>query len=201
MSAQELSNACEGMGYPIPRSTIANIESGRKETVSLQEVLVIAEVLDTPPITLIYYPFDAAEVVEKVPGQKCLTVKAAEDFAFARDASDSSLGRLHESALSLAGMEESATMFLTRASGLIEGKIQPGLMSAGSLRGAERFEDSGVTQDVARQEADSLQRTAHNLIRKAMKIRGALSAAGVPLWEMPEALAPLYATAVTDSEA
>lgn len=201
MSAQELSNACEGMGYPIPRSTIANIESGRKETVSLQELLVIAEVLDTPPITLIYYPFDAAEVVEKVPGQKRLTVKAAEEFAFARDASDSTLGRLHESALSLAGMEESAIIFMTRSSGLVAGKIQPGPMIMESLRGAERFDDSDVAQDLARQEAESIQRAAHNLIRKAMKIRLDLSANGVPLWEIPEVLAPLYATAAADSEA
>jgi transcriptional regulator with XRE-family HTH domain len=53
MSAQRLSEACEEAGVIIPRSVLANLESGRRPTISLAELLAIAAVLEVNPIDLV----------------------------------------------------------------------------------------------------------------------------------------------------
>src|SRR4051812_14487081 len=50
ISAQELSDRCDGLGHSVPRNIIANIENGRRSAVTLQELLVIAMALNVPPI-------------------------------------------------------------------------------------------------------------------------------------------------------
>ncbi|MFB7419386.1 helix-turn-helix domain-containing protein [Streptomyces sp. NPDC056210] len=53
-SAQDLADKCEEIGYPIPRNVIANMESGRRATLPLVEVMVLARALRVTPISLIY---------------------------------------------------------------------------------------------------------------------------------------------------
>jgi hypothetical protein len=66
-SARELSEACDRVGFPIARNAIANIESGRKTTISLHEVLVFARALGVPPVRLLIDPADP-DPVEVLPG-------------------------------------------------------------------------------------------------------------------------------------
>lgn len=66
VSASRLSEACSDLGYGIPRSTIANLESGRKESVPVHELVVIAEALGVPPLHLLY-PIDLPSSVQYVP--------------------------------------------------------------------------------------------------------------------------------------
>ena len=68
MSAQQLADACEKLGYPIPRSVIANLESGRRESVSLSELLVLAAALHVSPPALVI-PVDTTADVEILPGK------------------------------------------------------------------------------------------------------------------------------------
>ncbi|WNF27826.1 helix-turn-helix transcriptional regulator [Streptomyces sp. C11-1] len=53
-SAQDLADRCEEIGYPIPRNVIANMESGRRATLPLVEIMVLAKALRVSPISLIY---------------------------------------------------------------------------------------------------------------------------------------------------
>ena len=46
MSAQQLADRTAELGAPIPRSVLANLESGRRETVSVAEILVLAAALE-----------------------------------------------------------------------------------------------------------------------------------------------------------
>jgi transcriptional regulator with XRE-family HTH domain len=62
LSASALSERCSEAGYPIPRSTIANLESGRKEAVPVHEVVVLAKALAIPPLALLYGIDEAGEV-------------------------------------------------------------------------------------------------------------------------------------------
>lgn len=81
MSAQQLAEACEALGHPIPRSVLANLESGRRETISVPELLVLAEVLKVPPVLLVF-PVgrkDTAEV-EALPDANMPTWEAAKWF-------------------------------------------------------------------------------------------------------------------------
>jgi hypothetical protein len=68
MTAQELADACAEIGYPIPRNVIANMESGRRATLPLVEVIVLAEALNTHPILLIY-PLGHKDEVQRLPLQ------------------------------------------------------------------------------------------------------------------------------------
>lgn len=69
LSAQALADACGNLGYPIPRTSIANLENGRRSGVELAELLVLAKALEIPPITLML-PVGMAGSVEVVPGEE-----------------------------------------------------------------------------------------------------------------------------------
>ncbi|MCW1957617.1 MAG: helix-turn-helix domain-containing protein, partial [Mycobacterium sp.] len=56
LSVQKLADLTEVAHHAIPRTTIADIELGRRKYVSVAELLVLAEVLNTPPITLLFPP-------------------------------------------------------------------------------------------------------------------------------------------------
>ncbi len=69
-TAKELADRCARLGAPhITSTVITNLETRRRATreITLDEVLVLAEVLDVPPIQFMT-PLDAAEELEVVPG-------------------------------------------------------------------------------------------------------------------------------------
>lgn len=53
---------------PVRRSTISNLESGRRDSVTLAELLVFARALDVAPVALIA-PVGWLDAVEVLPGQ------------------------------------------------------------------------------------------------------------------------------------
>ncbi|MBL8927063.1 MAG: helix-turn-helix transcriptional regulator [Pseudonocardia sp.] len=67
MSAQRLSDRCEELGYPVARNTISNLENGRKETLTVTELAVIAAALRVP-LLLLMYPVGQVGRVEALPG-------------------------------------------------------------------------------------------------------------------------------------
>jgi transcriptional regulator with XRE-family HTH domain len=80
MSAQQLSDRCGELGLPIARSVLANFESGRRPTLSVAELLVLAEALDVPPTSLVF-PVGYTRTVEVLPGVDCDTYRAANWWA------------------------------------------------------------------------------------------------------------------------
>lgn len=77
MSAQQLSDACGGLGAAIPRTVISNIENGRRTNVSVAEVLVLARALDVPPIALVV-PVGYEGEVEILPDRSADTLSAVD---------------------------------------------------------------------------------------------------------------------------
>ncbi|MGC9473272.1 helix-turn-helix domain-containing protein [Streptomyces sp. WG4] len=80
MSAQQLSDRCGELGLPIARSVLANFESGRRPTLSVAELLVLAEALGVPPTSLVF-PVGYKRSVEVLPGVDCDTYRAANWWA------------------------------------------------------------------------------------------------------------------------
>jgi transcriptional regulator with XRE-family HTH domain len=76
MSAQQLADRCADIGLPIARSVLANLESGRRETFSVAELLVLAKALEVAPILLLF-PLGRQEAMEVVPGEKVPVPDAA----------------------------------------------------------------------------------------------------------------------------
>lgn len=79
MSAQALADRCSEIGYPIVRNTVANLENGRKNEVSLAEVMILAEALRVPPVQLIYPNVPEGET-EYLPGRTTLSWHALKWF-------------------------------------------------------------------------------------------------------------------------
>jgi transcriptional regulator with XRE-family HTH domain len=79
MTAQELADATARLGHPITRSQIANYESGRKQSLDVAELLIIAAALDIAPLELLF-PGEPDQVVEELPGKTATTLAAANRF-------------------------------------------------------------------------------------------------------------------------
>ena len=68
MTAQALSDRCSEIGYRIDRSVIAKLETGRRQNVTVAEVLVLADALDVPVLLLMLPLGDEADI-EFLPGR------------------------------------------------------------------------------------------------------------------------------------
>ena len=66
MSAQKLADRCAELGYPIPRSVLTNIENGRRDSISIAELRVIAAALEVAP-ALLEVPLGRVARVEVLP--------------------------------------------------------------------------------------------------------------------------------------
>ncbi|WP_432001794.1 helix-turn-helix domain-containing protein [Streptomyces sioyaensis] len=67
MSAQRLSDRCAELGMDVPRAVISNLENGRRTSVSVAELLVLAAALEVPPAALVF-PVGYTETTEALPG-------------------------------------------------------------------------------------------------------------------------------------
>jgi transcriptional regulator with XRE-family HTH domain len=77
MSAEDLAAACADLGMPIPRSTLADLENGRRASISVAEWLALAAALDVPPVMLLC-PVGTAETAEVLPGAEAPAFRAAQ---------------------------------------------------------------------------------------------------------------------------
>lgn len=68
MSAQQLADRTAELGMPIPRAVLANLESGRRDVVTVAEVLVLAAALRVAPAEL-FCPVGFDEEIELLPGR------------------------------------------------------------------------------------------------------------------------------------
>jgi hypothetical protein len=79
-SAQWLADQTAKLGYPVSRSVIADLENGRRRYVTTAELTVLASVLETAPIALLFPPpYD--EHVDMLPDEEVVSkLVAAEAF-------------------------------------------------------------------------------------------------------------------------
>lgn len=84
LSAQSLSDRTRELGFEVPRNTIANLENGRrKDSISVQEIAVLAYALGVPPLVLLFEPL--GDEVEVLPGVMLEQFMGAEWFSANRD--------------------------------------------------------------------------------------------------------------------
>ncbi|WP_142394489.1 helix-turn-helix domain-containing protein [Mycobacterium kansasii] len=89
-SAQWLADRTEELGYPIGRATVSEIETGRRRSVTVAELLILARALNTSPVSLLF-PDPSDEItnlVEVVPGNEVTGFQAAQWFSGERPVSD-----------------------------------------------------------------------------------------------------------------
>jgi transcriptional regulator with XRE-family HTH domain len=79
MSAEQLAAAVTGLGLPYTRAQVTNLEAGRRNSITVGEVLAIAAVLEVPPLLLIF-PFGDEQAATYLPGKTADTWDAAQWF-------------------------------------------------------------------------------------------------------------------------
>ena len=79
-SGQWLSDRTAELGHRVPRTTISELENGKRKYVSTIELAILARALDTAPVALLYPPPYRGEV-EVLPGQSSTSWSAAEWFS------------------------------------------------------------------------------------------------------------------------
>jgi hypothetical protein len=84
MSTQRLDERTAELGMRIPRSVLANLESGRRDTVSVAEVMILAAALDVPP-ALLLFPIGKLELMDALPDLPLPPWQAFEWFAGERE--------------------------------------------------------------------------------------------------------------------
>lgn len=67
LTLQELSDRCTELGYPIARSVLSKLEKGHRQTITVDEVQVLAAALHVPPVLLLF-PLARSQAVEVLPG-------------------------------------------------------------------------------------------------------------------------------------
>ncbi len=94
MSAQQLADECELFGYPMPRSVLTNLENGRREAVSVAELLVLSAALRVPPVLLLF-PLGRVAVTEALPDMRTSTWGAVQWVLGERERPDVETDILH----------------------------------------------------------------------------------------------------------
>jgi len=79
-SGQWLSDRTAELGYRVPRTTISELENGKRKYVSTAELAILARALDTAPVALLCPPPYQGEI-EVVPGESSTSWSAAEWFS------------------------------------------------------------------------------------------------------------------------
>jgi transcriptional regulator with XRE-family HTH domain len=79
LTVAETAQACAALGLAIPRTTITNLETGRRSSIDLAEFLVLAKVYGVPPISLLF-PLGAEASVAVLPDQEVPTWEAVAWF-------------------------------------------------------------------------------------------------------------------------
>lgn len=113
LSAQQLSDRCAAVGMPIQRSVLANLESGRRTTVTIAEVLVLARALGVPPGVLIF-PVGYERQVEVLPGARQEPLVALDWLSGFTAFSSEESRAISESALGIIRQHEDLVMELRR---------------------------------------------------------------------------------------
>src|SRR3954451_9621752 len=67
LTTQQLADACVALGVDVPASVINNLETGRRASFGVAEMLVVAKALDVGPISLLF-PLGRQERIEILPG-------------------------------------------------------------------------------------------------------------------------------------
>ena len=68
MSAEDLSEACGRRGLEIQRAVLSNLENGRREGITVHQLVIIAAALHVPPLALLFP--SGSELIECWPGQR-----------------------------------------------------------------------------------------------------------------------------------
>jgi transcriptional regulator with XRE-family HTH domain len=75
------------LGHPISRTAISEYETGKRKTMPVSDLVVIARALNVPP-ALLLYPGQPDAAIEYLPGKELCSIDAVQAFAGERSVVD-----------------------------------------------------------------------------------------------------------------
>lgn len=94
LSIQALSDRCTKLGLALGRPALSKLENGMRQSVTVDEVIVLGKALGVPPVLLLF-PLGREETVEVLPGEHAGTLDALTWFTGSDDP-DIELFRTHK---------------------------------------------------------------------------------------------------------
>lgn len=202
MSAQGLADRCAELGHPIQRDVISNLENGRRATVPVTDLIVIAEALGVPALSLVFNPDAAGNRSLRTPLQPATVWECFEEFAGLRPMRHiatptfetwSKVDHLRE----LADFEDAAVEHVSMAKAVEEVREEQSALRS-TRQGTYSHEDPNL--DPLESESDQdykaqvefWEESAARALRGAFRTRQRLAASGVELWPVPEVLLSRY---------
>lgn len=80
LSAAQVSDRTSALGKPLSRAVISDLETGRKKTLDVSELIVLAAALETSPVNLVFPGAYGAEI-DPIPGVKLSQYEWAQWFS------------------------------------------------------------------------------------------------------------------------
>lgn len=211
-SAQALANLCTEMGHPIQRDVISNLENGRRGSIPVTDILVIAEVLGVPALSLIFNPEFAGDLVESTPSKKLRVWEAAEEFAGLRP--EKHIGKpgfdtwhVMYSLRTLSDYEAAALEHAADADAIRETSMQEAVrlkptLATETIRQQLRNKRKlpAEQDDGDRELIEGLERKVFTALSVVYRERKDLEAMGVRLWPLPKSLASRYSRVEMEAE-
>lgn len=158
LSAQKLSDATAALGFPIPRSTIANMEAGRKDAISVQEASVLAEALRVPISALLYSPLHPGETVRPVPTEEMPSYAAFNTVGWKRFTGPDEGARIKRALSVVRDMEFNRSMILVMGQDLAKEELGLKILEGGALRmtpqGVERVSPDAAELEKQRRDVE-----------------------------------------------
>ncbi|MCR4526508.1 helix-turn-helix transcriptional regulator [Kocuria rhizophila] len=190
-SAQDLSNETKRRGYPIPRSTIANIEVRPKNTIALQEAIVLADSLGVSLATLLYSPYEPNQRVAVTPVWELPTYKAWPALSHKRSPEGGDLNQPAEEVRLAAQKLNGARVNLRTTQAELEKERAKSLMQS-------REEESDMQLQARVHELEWLAERVEVLSQLEREAAARLAALGVEPWPLTEHQYPAPPAGLSD---
>ncbi|WP_282703210.1 helix-turn-helix transcriptional regulator [Streptomyces sp. CC219B] len=185
LSAQQLSDRCAELGAPIPRTVLSNFENGKRQNITVAEVLVLARALGVPPGVLIFPVGHVAEF-EVLPGAWQEPLAALDwlsgTVAFSQDEAraviDSPLGLLreHDELIKQCqrALEDEQHAFMR----MLEERERAAGSEAQTVELEEKLHTlQGLKHELSKKSPLAIQEDAHRIAEEEMRLRANIDAA------------------------
>lgn len=158
-SAQWLSDRTADLGFRVARSTISDLETGRRTRLDIAELLIIAAALNVPPVMLLYPRIPDGEI-QVTPGISTRSIDAA---------------RWHSGETVLDGTDEAGRLTLRTSGGLDLMRLARERSNAGGLllKALQAIEaEGGDLAPSSRQLLDAASEKLSELDRRIQELGG-----------------------------
>jgi transcriptional regulator with XRE-family HTH domain len=183
LSAQDLADRCEELGLAIPRPVLSNLETHRRNSVTVAELIVLAAALEVPPILLIA-PVGRQPTMEILPGQPIGVWDAVLWFIGQAELAAGSGGK----PLTVRRADEDSTVELFRYHRFLEDRAPRDAWALQDALYQAEHAETAEGADAARRVAEMIRANVETNVEDLRSVRARMRKRGLAPPELPAAL-------------